>query len=137
MRGVAQTFADAGFHVELPRLPGHGTSVEDMMTTGWADWTAGVEAAYQALAERAERIVVCGLSMGGSLTLWTALQHPEVRGIACVNPAAYRLPQEILDMVQGMIDEGTSVMPGIGSDIAEPDVVEPAYEGTPLGPSCR
>jgi carboxylesterase len=134
MRGVAQTFADAGFHVELPRLPGHGTTVEDMMTTGWNDWTRGVEAAYQKLASKVERVVVCGLSMGGSLTLWTALQHPEVAGIACINPAAYRQPDEILDMVKGMVDEGTTLMPGIGSDIAEPGVVESAYEGTPLPP---
>ena len=72
MRGLAEAFAAAGFSVELPRLPGHGTTVEDMMTTGWADWTAEAEAAYQRLAARTEQVVVAGLSMGGSLTLWTA-----------------------------------------------------------------
>jgi carboxylesterase len=35
-------------------------------------------------------------------------------------------------MLQGMIDGGTTVMPGIGSDIADPDVHESAYEGAPL-----
>ena len=29
-------------------------------------------------------------------------------------------------------EEGNAVMPGIGSDIADPDVAEIAYEGTPL-----
>ena len=48
-------------HVELPRLPGHGTTIDDMLTTRWADWTAEVEAAYQRLAARADRIVVAGL----------------------------------------------------------------------------
>jgi carboxylesterase len=33
-----------------------------------------------------------------------------------------------------MLDEGTEVMPGIGSDIADPDVTESAYEGTPVRP---
>ena len=33
-----------------------------------------------------------------------------------------------------MIDEGNEVMPGIGGDIADPDVVESAYQGTPLRP---
>ena len=28
MRGLAEAFAAAGFSVELPRLPGHGTTVE-------------------------------------------------------------------------------------------------------------
>jgi carboxylesterase len=37
-------------------------------------------------------------------------------------------------MVRGMLAEGQEVMPGIGSDIADPDVVESAYEGTPLRP---
>src|SRR5436190_3273338 len=91
MRGVAEAFAAAGFSVELPRLPGHGTSVEDMKPTRWADWSGEAEAAYQRLAARTERVVVAGLSMGGSLTLWTALQHPEVAGIVCINPAT--LPQ--------------------------------------------
>ena len=33
-----------------------------------------------------------------------------------------------------MADGGTDVMPGIGSDIADPDAKESAYEGTPLAP---
>ena len=134
MRGIAEAFAAAGFSVELPRLPGHGTTVEDMMTTGWADWTAEAEAAYQRLAARTETVVVAGLSMGGSLTLWIAAQHPEVAGIVCVNPATQSQAPELMELVHGMLAEGTDVMPGIGSDIAMPDVVEVAYEGTPLRP---
>lgn len=134
MRGVAEAFGASGFSVELPRLPGHGTTIEDMMTTGWADWTGEAEAAFQRLAARTDRIVVTGLSMGGSLTLWTAAHHPEVAGIVCINPATQPQPPEVMEMVHGMIDEGTEVMPGIGSDIAKPGVVETAYDGTPLRP---
>ena len=134
MRGLAEAFAAAGFTVELPRLPGHGTTVEEMMTTGWADWTAEVEAAYQRLAARTDKVVVSGLSMGGSLTLWTALQHPEVAGIVCINPATKPQPAELMEMVHGMVDDGTDVMPGIGADIADPDATESAYEQTPLRP---
>ena len=53
MRGLAEAFAAAGFTVELPRLPGHGTTVEDMMTTGWEDWSGEAERAYADLAARA------------------------------------------------------------------------------------
>jgi carboxylesterase len=134
MRGIAEAFAAAGFSVELPRLPGHGTTVEDMMTTGWSDWTAEAEAAYQRLAARADMIVVAGLSMGGSLTLWTAAEHPEVAGIVCVNPLTLPQEAELMDMVKGMIAEGETMIPGIGSDIANPDVTESAYAGTPLPP---
>src|SRR5438067_3818811 len=81
MRGLATAFAEAGFTVELPRLPGHGTSLDDMLTTGWADWSGWAEQAYQDLAGRCERVVVAGLSMGGTLTAWLAANHPEVAGI--------------------------------------------------------
>ena len=132
MRGLAERFGAAGFNVELPRLAGHGTTMEDMLTTSWADWTASAEAAYQTLTQRCEKIVVAGLSMGGSLTLWIAGQHPTVSGIVCVNPATQPQPDEVIEMIQGMIDSGTIIMPGIGSDIADPDAKESAYEGTPL-----
>ena len=132
MRGLAQAFADAGYDVELPRLPGHGTTIADMLTTGWAEWSGEVEAAYQRLAERCSHIVVAGLSMGGLLTLWAAGQHREISGIVCINPVAQPQAPEVIEMLQGMVDGGTTIMPGIGSDIADPDSKENAYEGTPL-----
>ncbi len=134
MRIQANAFAELGYHVELPRLPGHGTTVDDMLTTDWADWTGEVEAAYQRLAARTDKIVVMGLSMGGSLTLWTGLQHVDVAGLVLVNPATMSQPGDVVAMIQEMVDDGNTLMPGIGSDIADPDVVEIAYEGTPLVP---
>jgi carboxylesterase len=134
MRAIATEMAALGFHVELPLLPGHGTIVDEMLATSWADWSAAVEAAYQLLAARVEHVVVVGLSMGGSLTLWTALQHPEIAGIVCVNAATRPQAPDVIEMVREMVDEGNEVMPGIGGDIADPDVVESAYSGTPLRP---
>ena len=132
MREIAKLLADAGFDVELPRLAGHGTSVEEMMTTRWADWSGDADAAYNTLAARCKKVVVVGLSMGGALTLWAGAEHPEVKGLVCINPATQPQPQEVLDMVQGMLDGGTETMDGIGSDIADPNAHETAYSGTPL-----
>lgn len=134
MRSLAESFAGAGFHVELPRLPGHGTNVEDMMATGWSDWTGEVEAAHQRLTARAGDVVVAGLSMGGSLTLWAALEHPEVVGIVCINPATTPQGSDVLAMVDEMLAGGSETMPAIGSDIADPDSHEIAYDATPLRP---
>ncbi|MDO8362884.1 MAG: alpha/beta fold hydrolase [Actinomycetota bacterium] len=134
MRGLAEAFAAAGYHVEMPLLPGHGTTVDDMLPTRWADWVAAAEAAYQTLAARTDRMVVAGLSMGGALTLRIGADHPEVAGLVCVNPATQPQPAEMLEMLQGMIDGGTEVMPAIGSDIADPDAHESAYDATPLRP---
>jgi carboxylesterase len=134
LRRQATALAAAGHHVELPRLPGHGTTVDDMLTTSWADWSATALEAYDRLAERADQVVIMGLSMGGTLTLWTALQRPDTLGIVCVNPATRPQPAEVLEMVEEMLEAGQDVVPGIGSDIADPDAVEIAYEGTPLRP---
>jgi len=133
MRALAEACATAGFHVELPQLAGHGTAMEDMIPTRWADWSSDAEKAYQVLSKRAKKIVVMGLSMGGALTLWMAAQHPEACGIVCVNPATQPQPQEVIDMLQEMIDGGMVTTDGIGSDIADPSAHETAYSGTPLG----
>ncbi len=134
MRGVATALADAGFHIELPLLPGHGTSVDDMLPTRWADWIGEAEAAYQRLSQRATYIVVVGLSMGGALALRLGADHAEIAGLVCINPVAQPQQPEILEMLRGMVAGGTPVIPGIGSDIADPDSHENAYEGTPLEP---
>jgi len=134
LRGLAMAFAEAGYHVELPLLPGHGTTIDDMLRTTWADWTDEVEQAYQRLAERASDIVLAGLSMGGSLALWLAMYHPEIKGLVCVNPATAPVGGDIMEMVREAQAGGADVMPGIGNDIADPDEQELAYEGTPLAP---
>lgn len=132
MRGLAQAFAAAGFAVELPLLPGHGTSVEDMIPTRWEDWSSAAEAAYTELASRCEKVVVAGLSMGGTLTVWLASRHPEIAGIVLVNPAIEPPAESFVEMMRGM-SESADRIPGIGSDIAMGGE-EGAYLETPLAP---
>ena len=59
-----------GFAVELPRLPGHGTDMDDMLPTDVGrlvgDGRGGADRA-RARARRRGRVVVAGLSMGGTL----------------------------------------------------------------------
>src|SRR5581483_2742094 len=124
MRGVAHALAAAGFAVELPLLPGHGTTVEDMNTTSWADWSLAAEEALEKLKARVDgKVVVAGLSMGGSLTAWLGTRHPELAGLAFVN-AAIELPEGMREGVQALLDSGAEYMDGIGSDIADPDSIE-------------
>ncbi len=132
MRAIADGLAAAGLHVELPLLPGHGTAMDDLMDLTWSDWAGEAEAAYQRLAARTEHVAVVGLSMGGALGLRVSADHPEVVGLVCINPVTRSQPDEVLGMLDAMIDGGTEVMPGVGSDIADPDAGDNAYEGTPL-----
>ncbi len=133
MRPIASAMAAAGHTVEMPLLPGHGTTVDDMLTTGWADWTAAVETAYLDLAARTDRVVVSGLSMGGSLTLWLATRHADIAGIVLINAAAVADP-ELMDGLQAFVDSGATTIDAIGGDIAKEGVVEVAYDQTPLAP---
>jgi len=132
MRRLAQAFAGAGFAVELPRLPGHGTSIEDMLETGWTDWSAHAETAYNDLAARYDKIVVAGLSMGGTLTVWLAERHPEIAGMVLVNPAIEPPAESFREMLRGILESGSTVMPAVGNDIADPDQTELAYDVTPV-----
>jgi carboxylesterase len=134
MRGLAQAFAAAGFAVELPLLPGHGTSVDDMIATSWDDWSSAAEAAFADLAGRVDKVVVAGLSMGGTITAWLASRHPEIAGIVCVNPAIEPPAESFLEVVRGMAETGADRFQGIGSDIAMEGVEEGAYSETPIAP---
>src|SRR3954452_7292293 len=134
MRGIAHALAGAGFAVELPLLPGHGTTVEEMNTTTWHDWSAAAEEALEKLEARVPgKVVVVGLSMGGSLTGWLGTRHPEVAGLAFIN-AAVTLPDGMREGVKALLESGAEYMDGIGSDIADPDMTESAYQQTPLKP---
>jgi carboxylesterase len=133
LRGLAEAFAAAGFAVELPLLPGHGTSVDDLVGTAWPDWSASAEAAYEELAARVDKVVVVGLSMGGSLTAWLASRHPEIPGIVCVNPAL-SVPAEMVAALDEVLAGGTDRIPAIGGDVADPAGREKAYDATPLAP---
>jgi carboxylesterase len=134
MRPLAAALAAAGHAVELPLLPGHGTSVEDLMSTSWSDWSSVAEASYDDLAGRCERVVVAGLSMGGSLAIWLAERHPEIAGIIVVNPLVDPPATSFREMLRAMVDAGAASVPSIGSDIAKQGAVESAYEATPIEP---
>lgn len=135
MRPLAEAFAKDGFTVELPLLPGHGTSVDDMLRTSWPDWSSTAEQAYSELAARCPAgVVVAGLSMGGTITVWLASRHPEIKGIVCVNPAIEPPAESFRDLLDQMRSQGHATFPAIGNDVADPDVEELAYDQTPVEP---
>src|SRR5690625_132773 len=87
MRYLGERYRDAGFTVCGPRLKGHGTHYEEMEKTTYEDWIASVEEGYQWLEERCEKIVVTGLSMGGTLTLYMAEHYPNIQAMIPINAA--------------------------------------------------
>jgi carboxylesterase len=134
MRPLAEALAAAGFSVELPLWPGHGTSIEDMLETGWADWSGAAEVAYSELESRCDKVVVAGLSMGGTLATWLASRHPEIAGLIAINAAVEPPGEAFFDILRQTLEQGTTVMPAIGNDVADPSQKELAYEGMPVAP---
>jgi carboxylesterase len=133
MRPIAERLAKAGYSVFLPRLPGHGTSVEDMMTTSWADWSRAALDAYDELAKRSTSVAVVGLSMGGGLSAFVAEQRHDVAACVFINPLVKPPAQELIDGLQALLDSGMETFESIGSDIKKEGTVEASYSATPLG----
>jgi carboxylesterase len=128
---LGRALHQAGYTVLGPRLPGHGTSLEDMARTDARDWIAGVEAALEKLQAKCRKIFMTGLSMGGTLTLYMAGQYPDAfAGIIPIN-AVVRLENPDLAGLAYM-PGAPAVIPGIGSDIKKPGVTELAYSGVPV-----
>jgi carboxylesterase len=120
-----------GFTISGPRLAGHGTSPDDMATTGYLDWISSCEAALNALTKDGRRVFVTGLSMGGALTLNLAARFPErVAGAIPINSPAGTLAPQMAEVL--MAKSPPARLPGIGSDIKAPGVVELAYSEVPV-----
>ena len=131
LRPLALRFAEDGHSVELPLLPGHGTKIEDMVPTRFDDWYGAASAAYLELAARCERVVVVGLSMGGTLATLLAIEH-EPAALVAINPQISPPPEAVVDVIRGLVDEGVATIPAIGGDIAREGVEELAYAATPV-----
>lgn len=131
LRPWADRLAAEGFSVELPLLPGHGTTWRQLNTTTFDDWLGAVTVALADLATRCRAVVVCGLSMGGALTLRLAeLHQDQVAGIVLVNPSVMGLNPalRVLPVLKYLMPS----IKGITDDIARPDTTELGYRRTPL-----
>ena len=134
MRPWAEHLAAAGFSVELPRLPGHGTHWRDMTLTRWPDWFAEIERGFERLRDRCDTVIAMGLSMGGTLATHLAARAgdgPEgVHGLVLVNPS-FRSDSRALRA----LPVARHVVPhvkGFGNDIELEGADEVGYDRVPL-----
>ncbi len=131
MRPWGEFLAAAGYTVRVPRLPGHGTTWQEMNRTRWQDWYAAVDSAFRELHEQCDQVFVGGLSMGGALATMLAQEHgPRVKGLMLVNPA-YKVDDirlRALPVLQTVLPS----LPGIGNDIKKAGEDEICYDRIPL-----
>lgn len=131
LRDWAEHLIAAGLRVEVPLLPGHGTSWQDLNRVTWTDWYVTVEQALVRLRHECDRVFVGGLSMGGALALRLAEQRgTDVAGLVLVNPAVRSSDYRMVALP--VLKHVLHSLPGIASDIAKPETDEGGYLRTPL-----
>ncbi|HEY8946987.1 MAG TPA: alpha/beta fold hydrolase [Polyangiaceae bacterium] len=136
LRPLAEGLAERGFAVDLARLPGHGTHVQDMRRTRYADWRNEALAAYDRIRTRAERVLMLGFSAGGTLTLDVASSGERaVAGVVCINALVLDRQKAILKLapvLERLMPVGPAFLAGMRKDdIAKPGVSEEAYDFVP------
>jgi carboxylesterase len=138
MRFLGEHLAGRGYSVVGPQLAGHCGTPADLGCTGWRDWYASVERAFDELRGRVERVAVVGLSLGGLLSLELARQRgPEVVAVGALASPLWLDPW-IMRGIRWLGRNrllGTRTVPKWGgSDIADPELRgrNPATRGMPL-----
>jgi carboxylesterase len=131
LHGWAEHLAQAGLTVSLPRLPGHGTTWQEMNNTRSEDWYAEAARAFEVLRGKTEEIFVMGLSMGGCIALRIAELRPDaVRGVVVVNPSL--TADTKLFVLAPVLKLLPISLKGIASDIKKADSHEVGYDRVPV-----
>ena len=98
LRPWADYLAAAGLTVSLPRLPGHGTTWQEMARTRWEDWYAEIDRAYseELRGARRPRSSSWASRMGACLALRLAEQRgAEVGRAGAGEPVDHRRHQAL------------------------------------------
>src|SRR5690348_520397 len=131
LRPWAEQLAGAGLTVSVPRLPGHGTTWQEMARTRWEDWFAEADRAFEELRSWSEEIFVMGLSMGGCLALRLAeLRGAEISGLVLVNPSV--TADTKLFALAPVLKLFIPSLKGIASDIKKEQAAELGYNRVPV-----
>lgn len=75
MKPLARALNRQGFTVHVPLLPGHGADKRTLLRTGWRDWLAGCEAAFDCIAADHATVHVGGVCAGASLAVLLAARR--------------------------------------------------------------
>ena len=131
LRPWAEYLAEAGLSVWLPRLPGHGTTWQEMARTRWEDWYAEVDRAFDELRAKSDQIFVMGLSMGACLALRLAeVRGPAISGLVLVNPSV--TADTRLFLLAPALKFVLPSLKGITSDIKKQQTTELGYDRIPV-----
>jgi carboxylesterase len=135
MKPLAEYLAEKNISINAPRLPGHGTTIEDMKTKTEDDWYQKYTSAYKKLEDICEEVFICGLSMGGILTLQFAAKREVAGIITLATPVKLKNPDMQLLRVFGPILKNASFKKKKSElkEQREKDIA--SYDEIPIGPA--
>lgn len=85
-----------GYTSLAPQYKGHAAPPEELTKTGPADWWQDVLAGYQELVDKGyDEIAVCGLSLGGVMSLKLSMNRP-VKAVIPMCAPAYIKSEEVM-----------------------------------------
>jgi len=88
MKFLGQRIFERGFSISIPRYPGHGTKLEEMVRSSARDWYVSAREAYIELKDYCSEVFIVGLSMGGILGIKLAREFP-VKKLALLSVPAF------------------------------------------------
>jgi carboxylesterase len=135
MRELGEYLAEKDLTVLCRPLPGHGTTPYDMLKTDWHDWYGACIGNLSELSSKCEKVFLCGMSMGGTLSLHLAAHYAQKHKIAGV--AAYGAPVYLKNALLALMPIAKKLIkfkPSAGSDVADPVACakQQSYDLTPL-----
>lgn len=83
---LAHYLFERGVNVYVPRLRGHATDPEALLSVTAIDWETDFERAFTAMRQVCRKVYIGGFSTGGLLALIHAAQH-KVDGVIVINSA--------------------------------------------------
>lgn len=130
LRLLGEYLADNGLKVAGIRLPGHGTTWQDLNTRVRDEWIATVEDGFDRLAAQCDEVFIVSLSFGSSLAVDFAARHPDkVSGLVLL--ASFLMTKDPRRFLAPVIRLLIQSLPGAGNDIADPEMREIVYDRVP------
>ena len=130
LRGLGEYLAERGLAVTGVRLPGHGTTWEDLNTKMSADWIKTVEDGYARAADGRDEVFIVALSFGAALAVDFVARHPE-RIAGLVTLGGFIRTTDPRRFFAPLIRFAAKSVPGVANDIADPEGHEIAYDRFP------
>jgi carboxylesterase len=131
LRPLADALAARGYAVEVPRLPGHGTTWQDLNRTSWSDWYGELTRAFDKLDRDCEYVLVGGHSFGGGMALQLAAERADrVAGVILVNPSVMNTRKDATAVA--VLKYFLRSVPGMANDIKKPGAADMLYPRIPL-----